>query len=649
MKRKKQDILNPHLLLIFIILLLPFLIFSEEQLEKDTNKIDMRIETAVTIGNFSGNDEMVGEYFTLKEFPRAILGFESSLYMKDIFFRSELFYNHEDDQVYVVDASVNDLFSISFDHRIFSHRLGHDPLNLTVLQEPASIQMADENPGGIPGFTYGITNFKIKSANPAKNLTFHAGYRVETRNGERQSISMLSSLQPWTVYGMEGPINQIVQDYQGGITFKLGPFTFDDTYSYRDYRVKDTPATISTSGLKYDDVPEFNKSQNIFSIMLNLPLRSSFYANYVTYSIKNSTLKDNFGVDGMTYDSFLARIATTPVKSFRLNAYYRYQDMDTDLKKWYNADIPSILNRKVNTWGAKAVYRVNRRLSLNYNFQSKITERENGISETIHPLKTEKITHKINFKARLFKKVKFRLEWQNDDVNNPFANLGLFSEAAEYGELYPKLSSLVTTKNIFRSQLEILFSRKFNADIDFEWGKGDYKGNTDTQWSQEYQQFGFTMNYLEGSSLSLYMNFSLLSGDAYTYLGPDLADLEYVQDGFWLTGKVPYSDNIQSYSLGFVLYPLKRLLLNGHLMYVKQDASADTSLLTAMGLESFGEYSKHDLNSLFFSLTGNYEVAKNTFLKILLIYGRYRNEIIYISDIDGIGWTCATGIVWRTN
>lgn len=649
MKRKKHDILNPRILLILTILLLPFLIFPEKQSETDANKIELQIETAISSGNFSGNDEIVGEYFTLKEFPRTTLGFESSLFMKNIFFQSQLFYNHEDDQVYVVDVGLNNLFSISFDHQIFNHRLGHDPLALPVVQEPASIQMTDENPGGIPAFTTGTTNFTIKSANPAKNLTFHAGYRAETRRGERQSISMLSSLQPWAVYGMEDTVNHLVQDYQGGITFKLGPFTFDDTYSYRDFSVKETPATISNSGLKYDDVPEFNKSQNIFSMMLNIPLRTSIYADYVTYSIKNSTLNYNFGVEGMTYDSFQARITCTPLKRLRLNAYYRYQDMDTDLKKWYDAEIPSIVNRKVNTWGAKAVCRVNRRLTFNYNFRGKITERESGMSETIHLLKTEKMTHKINFKARLFKKVKFHLEWQYDDVKNPFANLGLFSEAAEYGELYPILSSLATTNNVLRSQLEIPFSQKINANIDYEWGKGDYKGNTDAQWSQEYQQIGFTLNYLQGSNLSLYLNLSFLSGDAYTFLGPDLADLEFVQDGVWITDKVPYSDNIQSYSLGFVFYPVKKLLLNGHLMFVKQDASADTSLLTTMGLESFGEYSKHDLNSLYFSMTGNYEVAKNTFLKILLIYGRYRNDIIYIKDIDGIGWTCATGIVWRTD
>ena len=224
----------------------------------------------------------------------------------------------------------------------------------------------------------------------------------------------------------------------------------------------------------------------------------------------------------------------------------------------------------------------------------------------------------------------------------------MFSEASEYREAYPKLSCLTTTNNVIRSQLVIPLSKKVNADIDYEWGKGDYENGTNKQqWSQKYQQIGLTLTYLTNSRLSFYFNLSVLTGDAYTYLAPDLADLEFVNNGIWTTGKVPYSDDIQTFSLGFVYQMSKKINFNGHIMYMNQEAGADTSLLTSMGLESFGKYSENELNSLHLSLTGNYEITKQTYLKCMLIYGRYQNPIIYINDMEGTGWAGAIGIVWE--
>lgn len=614
------------------------------------NLFSFEISTGLMWGNVDKQDTIVGEYLIFDDVPRLTLNYKGAVSTPDIFVNSEFSYNHMNDNAQSVDMNWKNSLTLIFDRREFRHRTVHDPMTLTESVEFAAIAMMEGSPDVVPSVDYRKTELDLTYTLPRfRNLTFNADYSVQERNGYTQSVSLFSQASPWGVYGMETALNHVTQDYSGGATLKLGPVTFEDKLSYRSFKLRNAPDTqIGSSTLNYETAPTYDKWQNRLSAILNLALSTNVYADYVHYSIENQNLQQISNVDGMSYSSYQMRLTSKPIRQVQFNIHYRGENVNSDTTKWYNAAIPSAIDRDIYTWGVDINFYPFRRTTFRASYRNRSIRRDAVQAKMDHPEQTDKETFKLVLNTRLLKKARIWLEWQRDDVDNPFANMKMANNASVFGESYPTLSSLYTSNNKFRVKFDIPFSDKLAINVDWENGDGQFEQNDGVEsWSEKYNLFNLTLNVFLNDKFGMFLFGSILKGDASTFLAPNLADFEFINNGNWMTGIVPYNSDVNTIGLGFSANFSPKFLLSGTIYYVSQDAAADTSALEFMNLADFGSFSSHDSKAFDASFTGEYSVNDSLSINLGLILRSFDNKLIHLDDLTGNGYMGIISLIWR--
>lgn len=387
------------------------------------------------------------------------------------------------DQDFNLDFDAKRIFKFSFDYQVLEHWKDHETLN------QMGGTLADDLGGGQPSVTtdliyantgattigganpivgydpltaynqelnndYIVTRreFKNKAALtlPAlPNITFHAGMRIETREGMEQAIG-LSKCSSCHVSAEGKDIDERTEDFTIGATGKFGPVTVEYEYLTRDFTEDatapgryyaangNTQLLYQGDEFEYSKTPDSEKDTHTLRIRADFANSTSVTGSYVKSDVESSksdvadasytlldgtTLKtelESFGAKATTKlgDNwrFSLRAATYEIDANNNELYFAARGattseaFDDQYDTWVSAE-----EREVTEFGLDAVYRLAKAttLRLGYDYE-KIDRDEAELGET------ETHSFKASIKSRFSNNFSGRLSYQYQDIDDPF-------------------------------------------------------------------------------------------------------------------------------------------------------------------------------------------------------------------------------------
>lgn len=288
------------------------------------------------------------------------------------------------------------------------------------------------------------------------NIVFHAGMRIETRDGMEQSIT-LSKCNACHVEAEGKDIDERTEDLTFGVTGKFGALTieyeflnrkFEDDSSVEEYNylsssvirngVPDSEQLLYTGNNEYAGTPDSDKDSHLvkarYDITATTVLTGSFVQAEVesekTASIDDGTTYTLVDSDTLEseYTGYTGKLATRigPVRlSARANIYeidgpeYTMTfgdrgDIDTDPYEVTETK-HSAESREVSEFGLDAVYRITRGTSLRLGYDYEEIERDEAEFG-----ETETHTVKASVNSRLSRQLSVRGSYEYQDINEPF-------------------------------------------------------------------------------------------------------------------------------------------------------------------------------------------------------------------------------------
>lgn len=318
------------------------------------------------------------------------------------------------------------------------------------------------------------------------NVTFHAGYRMEEREGTEQSIGM-SKCTACHITGQSRKVDEQTEDFTAGATGRFGLLTIDYSFLDRQFREKaaapmrtfdptnnpganyapsntnfDNRITYDyeSGSLPYDVVPDSDKQSHVLKARVDLPRNSIISASMVNSKVESkktdepdpNTADPAFGgfilpkkTIETTYDAYGLKATTKLTKKLTLNARMRYEEQESDDRQVvYQLANPaptgglggqavdltsldrtyhSVLSREILTLGFDAIYRLGLKDTLRLSYEFKDLDREDEHFGT-----TESHTIKAAYKTRPAKNLNARVNYTFQHFNRPFE----YEDAALY-------------------------------------------------------------------------------------------------------------------------------------------------------------------------------------------------------------------------
>lgn len=292
------------------------------------------------------------------------------------------------------------------------------------------------------------------------NVIFHAGMRIEKRQGMEQAIGM-TKCDSCHVSAVDKKIDEVTEDYTFGATGKFGLLTVDYEYLTRTFsesgstpfRYYEDAQNGTAYNMLYENgdypfgrTPDSEKDSHALKARIDLPKDTSLTASYVKSDIESSksqTQGEYLLLDGSTlkseYESFGGKLATKFGKNLRLSLrgsmydidvngnemYYPARDAanaaaawpETNTDAWHSAEA-----RKVKEVGADLVYRLARGTTLRLGYEFEEVDRD--VEEL---LETDTHTLKASVKTRLNKALSGNLSYQFQKIDDPLpgAHVGI--------------------------------------------------------------------------------------------------------------------------------------------------------------------------------------------------------------------------------
>ena len=455
--------------------------------EEDSAHLSGNWEVGVTGVDLEDNPARVNEYGTNRTDKDGVnLATEVNLEYINKGFMMELEsdINGADDQQHALELDFNRIFKFDFETSKFNHWKDQDTL------EHLGATMSGDIDGDQPRiFTnqtwakgdkeqfaweqsqdYFVTRKESEAGAELQlpalpNITFHAGVRIEEREGMEQSIA-LSKCSACHVEANPKEIDELTEEFTLGATGKFGLLTVEYEYLSRDFEERaDLPTyTYWDSGkirfgstdrdqvlymneeLEYNKTPDSEKDSHLLSARLDLPNNTVISGSYVNADIESAKEGEEgtyefVGSDTLTsaFESFALKGATR-IGGLRLSMYGSSYEIDgpdytlyfpdrVDNVDWDHdgvmeadnntydnpADYESAESRDVTEFGIDAVYRVTRGTTLRLGYEYEDVEREHEeLGET------ETSTYKLSLHSRLAKGLNARFSYTYQDIDDPF-------------------------------------------------------------------------------------------------------------------------------------------------------------------------------------------------------------------------------------
>lgn len=290
------------------------------------------------------------------------------------------------------------------------------------------------------------------------NVTFHAGMRVETREGLEQAIG-LTKCDACHVSAAGKTIDERTEDYTFGATGKFGLLTIDYEYLKRSfaehgatptryYEAANNPTAYNqlyperNEGGEYPfaRTPDSDKDSHSLKARVDLSNDTSITGSYVKSDIESSKSQTQSGYEllgGDTlqteYESMGAKLSTKLSKNLRLSLRANAYEIDADNNALYfeerteagaiqawpgdaTDDWQSAEAREVKEIGFDAVYRLAKGTTLRFGYEYEEVERdEEELGET------ETNTFKVALKSRINKSFSGNVSYMYQDIDEPMA------------------------------------------------------------------------------------------------------------------------------------------------------------------------------------------------------------------------------------
>ena len=310
------------------------------------------------------------------------------------------------------------------------------------------------------------------------NLTFHAGMRIETRDGMEQAITA-SKCGMCHVQANGKDIDERTEDFTFGVTGKFGKLTVEYDYLNREFRedasaptynylttgavragVADDAQLLYSGVQSYKVTPDSEKDSHELKARYDIDQTSSVSAAYVnaevesdksgelgTYSLDTDTLTsefESFFLKGATKIAGLrlsVRGGTYEIDGPEYAVDFDKRDALTTNNTFENPeDYESAESREVTEFGIDGVYRLAKGTTLRLGYEyEEISRDEEELSDT------ETNTFKVAVKSRMSKQLSARASYQYQDITEPFtgAHVGIAQVSGTTDPLYPGLAWLL--------------------------------------------------------------------------------------------------------------------------------------------------------------------------------------------------------------
>jgi len=430
------------------------------------------------------------------------------------------------DQKYELGIDANRVFRLKSDYQKFQHWLGHDQIDYLDAAVPppkgAPGTTVTLSPDTVPGFikpsTYDPATGQVTAGGPAPgvatedqqigrasvygedltpgtdfnirysewenqaditlpqlpNLTFHAGYRLQKREGIEQSIGM-SKCTACHVTGQGRDVDEETTDQSVGVTGRFGQLTVDYTFLDREFREQaDSPmrwydpalspgAAYTTSfgtfdnrilydydqpGVTqrpYDTTPDSDKQSHVLKARYDFSRDTSLVGSWVNATVdsdKSSEVgvfeikDDNLETD---YDSYAFKFATKLLPQLKLSLRGKLEEVDADdialtfypngttaqanlgggtLPATIDASYDPLVAREILTLGADAIYRLTAKSSvkLGYEYQEIDRDDEHYETTTINSIEA-------TYRAKYSKEWSTRVSYNYQNIDDPFQHI----------------------------------------------------------------------------------------------------------------------------------------------------------------------------------------------------------------------------------
>ncbi|NOQ51005.1 MAG: MtrB/PioB family outer membrane beta-barrel protein [Desulfuromonadaceae bacterium] len=410
------------------------------------------------------------------------------------------------DQEFNLGFDFKRIFKFGFDHQVLEHWKDHDTLEHLgatpqgdVAGEVARVTTdatigqfgVDSQTPGADGLTdyqrryqqeldndYIVTRRETEAETsltiPAlPNITFHAGLRIETREGLEQAIT-LSKCNQCHVQANGKQIDERTEDWTFGATGKFGKATIEYEYLTRDFTEDATAPQYNyvNSGAThagvldadhlnylngseaYSQTPDSEKDSHSIKARVDINADSSISAAYVNAEVESDKAGDSsYSLDTSSltseYESFFMKGATR-LGDLRLSVRGGTYEIDgpeyvVNFPKVVGANMDPELgydtatgdkhyesaeSRDVTEFGIDGVYRLAKgtTLRLGYEYEN-IDREEEELGET------ETHTFKVAVKSRLSKQLSGRLSYKYQNIDEAFqgAHVGIAQDPNNIG------------------------------------------------------------------------------------------------------------------------------------------------------------------------------------------------------------------------
>ena len=405
------------------------------------------------------------------------------------------------------------------------------------------------------------------------NVTFHAGMRIETREGMEQAIG-LSKCSTCHVSAEGKDIDERTEDFTFGATGKFGPITVEYDYLTRDFSEDATApgrfyANVGKAGqnikllyhnsdVEYARTPDSQKDTHTLRIRGDFTNSTSVTGSYIKSDVESS--KSNVAdasytmLNGSTlkteFESYGAKVSTKLGDNWRFSLRASQYEIDAEdntlhfpnRADWIaahptshisstDAEWVSAEERVVTEFGLDAVYRLAKAttLRLGYGYEN-IEREEDELGET------ETHSFKAAIKTRLNSSLSGRLSYLYQDIDDPFGaeeatgifqgtgtadplGSGLYYSAvpsgAQYWDyVYPERTLGATNQPdaVHEVKMNATWSPSANMAATF-FARVRYEENDDVHYNQATYVPGVSLWYAPSDKVNLTMAYTFTKQD----------------------------------------------------------------------------------------------------------------------------------------
>lgn len=452
--------------------------------EEDSAHLSGNWEVGVTGVDLKDNPARVNEYGTYRtDEDGANLANEVNLEYRNKWFLMDLEsdINGPDDQQHALELDFNRVFKFDFSNSKFDHWKDHDKLEHlgATMQgdidgdQPRIFTNATKNPDQYAwelSQDYIVTRKESEAGAELQlpalpNVTFHAGVRLEEREGMEQAIAM-SKCSACHVEANPKMIDERTEEFTVGATGKFGLLTVEYEYLSRDFEDGGELPTYQywsagktrfgstdpqqllylNEELEYNKTPDSEKDSHLLSARLDLPNHTVISGSYVNADIESTKEGEEgtyefVGNDTLTsaFESFALKGATR-IGGLRLSMHGSSYEIDgpdytlsfpdrVDNVDWdHDGAITNVNNtfeqeehfesaesRDVTEFGLDAIYRLARSTTLRLGYEYENIEREE-----VELGETQTSTYKLSIHSRLAKGLNARFSYNYADIDDPF-------------------------------------------------------------------------------------------------------------------------------------------------------------------------------------------------------------------------------------